>query len=338
MSYPNNTRNHSEVNAAILVDYSNVRQLADELIGGSEQSNAIVLRLLEETKRYVCRQLGFRVVRMLCFDNVPPGTGSGHQATAPLLAMGAEPRFVHAASGSNAASIALTIQASELLQGTIDIDTFVLMTGDRWYVPLAHYLLRNGRNVIVAALETPAESEQVPSDLAESYFNTRKLLEKAGRLETNGMAVESSEPDDQEISERSVEMRPVEFLPIEDPIARSAMEIIEQYFGQYREVYLTPLLRKMTELLEEEDEPKTVINYLEECGAVWLEKRRGFPHNYTVLLVNPDHPDVIEIKELFREDGRERYYDEDPYEDLSRRGDMTDNYASRESSFEEAHD
>jgi hypothetical protein len=134
-------------------------------------------------------------------------------------------------------------------------------------------------------------------------------------------------------------------LPIEDRMARSGLEIIETYFGQYREVYLTPLLRKLTELLEEEDEPKTVINYLEECGAVWLEKRRGFPHNYTVLIVNEDHPDVIEVKEAFQRDGRtpytdprgeydgrDNYYGDETYDRVK------EGFRPKESSYERARD
>jgi hypothetical protein len=247
--------------------------------------------------------------------------------------MGAEPRFVHGTAGSNAASIALTIQAAELIQGPMAIDTFVVMAGDRWYVPLAHYLQRNGRNVIVAALDTPADTEQVPSDLAETFFNTRKLLEKAGRHESNGQPVEIIAGEHASTQDEDA-YRPSDLLPIDDPIARSAMEIIESHFGQYREVYLTPLLRKLTELLEEEEEPKSLINYLEECGAVWLEKRRGFPHNYTVLLVNEEHPDVADIKEAFESNGREAYYGDDGY---AERADM-EGYTERESRYEEARD
>ena len=36
---------------------------------------------------------------------------------------------------------------------------------------------------------------------------------------------------------------------------------------------------------------------LEECGAVRLERRKGMPYDYTVLLVNNDHPAVQEVRE-----------------------------------------
>ncbi|MDX1548069.1 MAG: hypothetical protein R3247_13820, partial [Rhodothermales bacterium] len=91
---------------------------------------------------------------------------------------------------------------------------------------------------------------------------------------------------------------PVEHKPIPSEGARLGLEIIEEHFGQYEEVYLTPLLRKMSELLDENRyDPKTLISELEDAGAVWLEKRRGFPYDYTVLLVDTDHPDVQTVQE-----------------------------------------
>ena len=65
-----------------------------------------------------------------------------------------------------------------------------------------------------------------------------------------------------------------------------------------------------------------LISELEQAGAVWLEKRRGFPHNYTVLLMNIEHPDVAEIKEASAESAKsfddgydDEDYDDDDYDD-----------------------
>jgi hypothetical protein len=61
-----------------------------------------------------------------------------------------------------------------------------------------------------------------------------------------------------------------------------------------------------------------VINKLEDAGAVWLEKRRGFPYDYTVLLVDSEHPDVRQIQEELANrspgDYNRGYYRE-PYDD-----------------------
>ncbi len=66
------------------------------------------------------------------------------------------------------------------------------------------------------------------------------------------------------------------------------------------------------------------MNLLQEAGAVWLEKRRGFPYDYTVLLVNRSHEDVLAAMETVpgaqpADDAGEDYdrgdYDDDAFED-----------------------
>jgi hypothetical protein len=89
----------------------------------------------------------------------------------------------------------------------------------------------------------------------------------------------------------------VEHTIVTNPVCKRTLEILQRYFGQYDEVYLTPLLRKLSEEFDEpESDPKTVINELEQLGAVWLEKRRGFPYDYTVLIIDTEHPDVQTLR------------------------------------------
>ena len=80
-------------------------------------------------------------------------------------------------------------------------------------------------------------------------------------------------------------------------MARETIEITEEHFGQYDEVYLTPLLRKLSDVLGEQHDPKSLVSELEAAGAVRLEKRDGYPYDYTVLIVNEDHPGVQEIQD-----------------------------------------
>ena len=80
-----------------------------------------------------------------------------------------------------------------------------------------------------------------------------------------------------------------------------ALQIIEEHFGQYEEVYLTPLLRKMSDLFDENEcDPKAIVSGLEDHYAVRLEKRNGVPHDYTVLILVDGHPDVARVREDFQ--------------------------------------
>jgi hypothetical protein len=61
-------------------------------------------------------------------------------------------------------------------------------------------------------------------------------------------------------------------------------------------------LRKLSDEFEDPTyDPKTVISDLEDAGAVRLEKRRGTPYDYTVLIVERTHPDVQIIARQYAE-------------------------------------
>ena len=108
------------------------------------------------------------------------------------------------------------------------------------------------------------------------------------------------------------------FEPAQDPtheIDYDAIEVIERHFGHYDEIYLTPLLRRLSEEIGDVEghDPKSLVADLEECGAVRLERRRGMPYDYTVLLVNAAHPAVVEVREEIR--GSDTTDDGLPFED-----------------------
>ena len=74
-----------------------------------------------------------------------------------------------------------------------------------------------------------------------------------------------------------------------------ALRHAAKHYGQYDEIYLTPLLRSLTEAFPPHTNPKHIVSALEESRAVALTKRPGEPHNYTVLILNPRHPAVRRV-------------------------------------------
>ena len=135
------------------------------------------------------------------------------------------------------------------------------------------------------------DAEKVSTSGGGDFLNARRFL--TGESRRHLMA---------EFKSENVGFEALKALP--NDVDRKALELIEEYFGQYEEIYLTPLLRKLSEQLgEDELDPKEIVSDLEEVGAGRLEKRRGEPHDYTVLILNPRHPDVVEVRERMREEG-----------------------------------
>lgn len=306
-----NRRSRSR-NAIILIDYTNVFGVVSERTD-NDQPDAVVLDLIKALNRHVTDHLDLKPVRSIAFANLPPGNMRGHRATGAWLSQGIEPRFTYARSTDEASAIEMAMEALELASNDGPETAFILLSGNQWFVPLVQRLQRRGHFVLMATLESPSQADHLPLDCQDAYLNANFLLDGPGRnLNFSSETSEDSSPE-------SVPHKPTEIKRLEDDVVKRTLEFIDSYFGQYEEIYLTPLLRKLSEIYEDTgDEPKTLINHLEEAGAVWLEKRRGFPHNYTVLMMNEEHPDVAEIKEAHaaaNADSYDEYYDEYPKAD-----------------------
>lgn len=301
------SRNDNSADAVILVDYANLFGVISERSRSNDQPDQLVLDLIRELRRHTSEHLQLNTARTIAFANIPPGTNRGHRATGAWLAQGIEPRFCYAQGTDEAATIDLAMEAVEIAGTSEEPRAFIILSGNQWFVPLVQRLQRAGHFVLMASLESPARSDHLPGDVVDAFLNARFLLSR-GDVGSNGVRqVLSDESRDRDAAERQ---KPDETSPVTDDGAIRTLEIIETYFGQYEEVYLTPLLRKLSDELDpDHEEPKTIINLLEEAGAIWLEKRRGFPHNYTVLLVNGDHPDVLDVKEAMSSPASEQYDD-----------------------------
>lgn len=317
----------------ILVDYDNLFNLLEAHTSKGEQPHRFLVAMQAELRRYLQDELSIRATRSIAFgDFTDHGIDAGVILT-DLADSGIEPRHVPASRDRTDAEVDLTLRAAELLHTHRDIGAFVILSGNHWYLPLVRHLHGSGKFVLVASLELPPQVTGLPSGISDAYLNARFLLDARSRESIRDSRPASREPEggqEGQPSESAQSRAPEVTVPIEDPGALHALEILEEYFGQYEEVYLTPLLRKLTEALDPEDgEPKDAVSILQESGAVWLEKRRGFPYDYTVLLVNGDHPDVQQVRESFADgaDGASDGYEddfEDEYDDEGEEGEEGD--------------
>lgn len=309
--------------ATLLVDYTNLFGVIVERAGTDEQPDSVVIELIKEVQRHVQDHLQLRTIRTVAFASLPPGHVQGHRATGAWLASGIEPRFSHALASDEATTIDLAMEAVEIAVAQQSPHAYIILSGNQWFVPLVQRLQKKGHFVVMASLESPSRSDHFPADVMEAFLNVRFLLDKTTFPGGDkGFDADGERPDEYAGG-------PAEIIPLDDDGARQALEVIEQFFGQYEEVYLTPLLRKLSEVLGDAEEPKELVTILEECGAVWLEKRRGFPHNYTVLLVNDEHPDVEDVREHAAAGTGPHYddhYRDEEYEDDRAADDEDDDY------------
>ena len=270
--------------AAVLVDYQSLHHYLKSRTDGG--STADLAGMLFAALRAHLAEAGDRIVRGRAYADFGSLDDHARHVQRLLYLHGIEPVFVPATTHRNTTDLQLAVDAVETSHRHPEIGVFVLVSGDRDYVPVVQALVAAGRRVVVVGFR-----EHLSPHLLE-HTRGGRFVDAASLLPADALAPEA---------EAGAPVSVTTFQPPQDPtheVAYDAIEVIERHFGHYDEIYLTPLLRRLSEELGDRDghDPKSLVADLEECGAVRLERRRGMPYDYTVLLVNTEHPAVLEVR------------------------------------------
>lgn len=282
--------------AAMFIDYNSLFEAVEGRVGKRTYPDEVILEMVAELQRHVARDFGCEIGLCHAYaDFSLLGDHAGH-IQRELAHNGIEPRFTPSTIQTNASENILNFEVGRLVGSESDETTIVILTGNRVYHVLANALAQLGKHVIVMPVGMDGEVSDRDVHGLVRYVSASLLLSDAVKKAT-GDETGTDELGETETAEVGASRGEVVYSEVVDDAGSRTLEVVEKYFGQYDEVYLTPLLRKLTEEFGDLDyDPKTVINALEEAGAVWLEKRRGFPYDYTVLLIDGKHPSVAAIR------------------------------------------
>ena len=274
--------------AAILIDYQNLHhylkgRLDDRRTGSTADLASVLLTTLRER----LAGEGVRLARGRAYADFGGLDDHSRHVQRSLYLHGVEPVYVPATMHRNTTDLQLAVDAVEMRERHPEVGTVVLVSGDRDYAPVVASLVAAGRRVVVVGFQEHLSPHLLERTEGGSFIDAAELLPS----DALAPAVEVGAP-----------IQTTEFAEVQDPayeIDYDAIETIEKFFGQYEEIYLTPLLRRLSDEIGEVDghDPKSLVADLEECGAARLERRRGMPYDYTVLLLNGEHPAVIEVRE-----------------------------------------
>ena len=275
--------------AVMFIDYENLYSVLTSQSSADSKTSEYATEILHEVQRYL--EKGDDTLTILGrayapFDVLLNPKDSGVPST--LHRLGIEPSYVPAAMQDNTSELQLTIDATQFLNQRRDVERIVIVTGDRPFLPLVRTIREQGRRALVAAVNPPQSDRYEESNL---YLNARNLLSDDSQKDLGANALRTNEDQTVEFSSKSGR-----YESITDEDARRAIGITEAHFGQYEEIYLTPLLRKLSDVMGPEHDPKALVSKLEVTGAVRLEKRSGYPYDYTVLILHNEHPDVQDIR------------------------------------------
>jgi uncharacterized LabA/DUF88 family protein len=165
-----------------------------------------------------------------------------------------------------------------------------------------------------AVTNTAVEDEEQTSESGTVQSQPSTLLAAEGILEAQpAIAISMSDAS----TEDSVVVAgiPLRYEPLSRPLdavkqdtykamiadlnenERLCLGLLVKNYGMYHEIFLSPFLRKLSDALPNlaDWERKDLMSDLESKGALRMEKRSGVQHDYTVVILNYNHPVVREM-------------------------------------------
>jgi hypothetical protein len=159
--------------AAVFIDFENVYYFLKNHYLDPQDPHDYALDLVRALRDTLKREQGLDSLVLYAyadFDKLP----SGPQG--PLYLMGVDTRNVLGTDHKNAADMQLCIDALEVLYTRPDIGTFVLVAGDRDYIPVLQHLRRQARQVKVVGFRESVSGDLLLMLGQEHYIDARQLL------------------------------------------------------------------------------------------------------------------------------------------------------------------
>jgi len=230
------------------------------------------------------------------FDRI----GGDAQTQLQLLAF--EPRFTLGAKRDRSAKILLAIDAMEMLHSRPELEMFIIVGGDRDYLPVVRRLREFMKRVILVGFErsTSGDLRQIVGE--ENFISAESLLRELGEpVEAgNGRYTPGAvnEAVEQEEAPRS---EPVSDLPADEGQLEMCMSELLNAYYQFggRTVWLTPFLRLLNEKFPYLDNRgrKRLVEDLQARTAIRIDKVEGDPYPYSVVEINWENPWVQSMDE-----------------------------------------
>ncbi|MDX2066213.1 MAG: NYN domain-containing protein [Fimbriimonadaceae bacterium] len=283
--------------AALFIDYENIYYFFRKELANSDTAADVSLDLLFELNNKLKKEMRMQSLVMKAygdFERIEDNSQS------QLYLMGIEPQFVMGTDHKNAADMRLAIDALEVFYTRQEITTFVFVAGDRDYIPLIMHLRQHDRRVLVVAFHENISGDLLEIIGKENFLEAKSLLPSEVKLKGESKGVAAPGVRQQTMMPTTPAPSASKFAKwrkLEDEDHREALSIMLEHFGSKPEVWVTPYLHKLRQSMSQlaEYERKAIITELTDSGAIRVERRQGETNEYSVILINWDHPDVVDL-------------------------------------------
>jgi uncharacterized LabA/DUF88 family protein len=161
--------------AAVFIDFENVYYFLKNHFHDPPDINDYTLEIVRKLREKLADEgLDCLVLNAYAdFERIPTAPQGAFYLT------GVSTRNVLGTDHKNAADMQLCIDAMEVLYTRPDIGTFVLVGGDRDYIPVLQHLRRQARKVVVAGFREAVSGDLIQNLGSQHFLDARDLLSPA---------------------------------------------------------------------------------------------------------------------------------------------------------------
>lgn len=284
---------------SLFVDYENIYYYLKQRISDEYDAAELSTDLLRKLREKLLKENDIHCIVQHAYGDFER---IGNSVQGGLYLTGIVTHNVLGTEHKNAADMQMCIDIMEVLHTRKEINNFIIVAGDRDYIPVINYLKTHAKHVTIVSFKGSASGDLLQVAEERNFLSLDTLLDPAILL---------SEPQREPVrrapaSLPDAEYRPAitfetkEFEPIKELQTDNQMEALEillTYFKDKQEVWMTPYLNKLRTYMPGlvDFERKAIISDLVQFGAIKVEKRDGEPNPFSVIIVNWNHPNVREL-------------------------------------------
>lgn len=313
--------------AAVFLDYENLFYHVKDAYKDPPLINEVVHEIVRNLRQSLVSEMNLDPIIYRAYADFE------RLATNPqgsLYLMGVDTVNVLGTSHKNAADMRLCIDLMEVLYTRSNVEHYVLVAGDRDYIPIVQHLRRQARYVTAVSFRETLSGDLLEIIGSQNVREAKDLIspETRARLESHrDKWMEENPPlikgptvigkiNLDEINPKPAVKRV--FAPFRKPSVpdeiiwdhprevvnekdRSCLQQLMLFVKEkhVHEVWLSPFLRTLTDNtpMLADYERKGLITNLEMAGAIRVIKREGDPNPFSVIIINYNHPDVVDMNE-----------------------------------------
>lgn len=284
---------------ALFIDFENLYYYLKQRLAEDKDPNDAISYMIRKLRLELTQQdLGECIVQHAYadFDRIEDDSQS------VLYLVGVESHHVLGTEHKNAADMQLCIEAMNTLYTRPEIQTFVFMGGDRDYIPVIRHLRKHARRIRVVSFIEAVSGDLLQVAGEENFTNAAMLLSDEFPLVEPKKPTPAPKPVTA-VAAPPPPPRPASTFAKERALTEEefrAVEVMLEHFADKPEIWVTPYLHRLREAMPAlaEYERKRILSDLAESGAIAVEKRPGSPKDYSVIVLNWNHPDVREANPL----------------------------------------